>query len=48
MADETPPSDTVADMNVAAIERANLSPETLLLVRLAAQVAVDAPPASLR
>ena len=47
MTDETPLLDTIAAMNVASIERANLSPETLLLVRLAALVAVDAPPASL-
>jgi alkylhydroperoxidase/carboxymuconolactone decarboxylase family protein YurZ len=33
-------------MSAASVERANLSPEALMLVRLAALVAVDAPPAS--
>lgn len=46
MPEETPLLDTLADMTAASVERADLSPEVLLLVRLAALVAVDAPPAS--
>jgi hypothetical protein len=33
-------------MTTASIERSNLDPKTLMLVRLAALVAVDAPPVS--
>jgi len=43
---ETPLLDTILEMSAASVERANLSPEALMLVRLAALVAVDAPPAS--
>lgn len=43
---ENPLLDTVLEMTAASVERADLSPEALMLVRLAALVAVDAPPAS--
>jgi alkylhydroperoxidase/carboxymuconolactone decarboxylase family protein YurZ len=53
MADETPESsadtpvlDVLAAMTAASLERTTLDPQTLLLVRLAALVAVDAPPLS--
>lgn len=46
MAEGSPVLDTLADMTAASIARADLSPEALLAVRLAALVAVDAPPAS--
>lgn len=42
----TPVLDLVADMTTASIERSDLDPKTLMLVRLAALVAVDAPPIS--
>jgi alkylhydroperoxidase/carboxymuconolactone decarboxylase family protein YurZ len=47
----TPPADTpvldlVTQLNTASIERSNLDPSTLMLVRIAALVAVDAPPIS--
>ncbi len=35
--------DTLADITAASVSRSDLSPEGLLLVRLAALVAVDAP-----
>ena len=39
----TPVLDLLTDMTTASIERSNLDPKTLMLVRLAALVAVDAP-----
>jgi len=42
----TPVLDTLADINMASIEHSNLMPRELMLARLAALVAVDAPPAS--
>ena len=44
-ADE-PVLDVLAAMTAASLERSNLNPQTLLLVRLAALVALDAPPMS--
>lgn len=46
MTEETPLIDTIADMTAASVARANLSPEVLMLVRLAALAAVDAPATS--
>jgi alkylhydroperoxidase/carboxymuconolactone decarboxylase family protein YurZ len=49
MADETserPVLDLLAEMTAASLERSSLDPQTLMLVRLAALVAVDAPPLS--
>jgi 4-carboxymuconolactone decarboxylase len=43
---ETPVLDLLAGMTAGSIEATNLDPETLMLVRIAALVAVDAPPAS--
>jgi hypothetical protein len=43
---ETPVLDLLATMTAASIEATNLDPESLMLVRIAALVAVDAPPAS--
>ena len=43
---DTPVLDLLAEMTTASIERSNLDPKTLMLVRLAALVAVDAPPVS--
>jgi alkylhydroperoxidase/carboxymuconolactone decarboxylase family protein YurZ len=43
---DTPVLDLVMSMNADSIEASNLDPETLMLVRIAALVAVDAPPAS--
>lgn len=43
---DNPLLDTVVEMNAASIGRIDASLEGLLLVRLAALVAVDAPPAS--
>lgn len=42
----TPVLDTIADINMASIEHAQLSPRELMLARIAAMIAVDAPPAS--
>jgi hypothetical protein len=44
--DETPVLDLLATMTAASIEASSLDTETLMLVRIAALVAVDAPPAS--
>jgi hypothetical protein len=44
--DETPVLDLLATMTTASIEASDLDPEELFLVRIAALVAVDAPPAS--
>ena len=46
MPDETPVLDTLADITAASIEHNSLPPRELMLVRLAALIAVDAPPAS--
>ena len=47
MADtETPVLDLLGKMNADAIEASSLDAETLMLTRIAALVAVDAPPAS--
>ena len=43
---ETPVLDLLAKMNADSIEASNLDPDELMLVRIAALVAVDAPPAS--
>jgi 4-carboxymuconolactone decarboxylase len=43
---ETPVLDLLASMTTDSIEASSLDEETLLLVRIAALVAVDAPPAS--
>jgi len=43
---ETPLLDLLASMNASSIESTNLDPRSLMLVRIAALVAVDAPPAS--
>ena len=43
---ENPLLDTVLEMTSASVDRVEFSDEVLLLVRLAALVAVDAPPAS--
>ena len=45
-AGETPVLDLLAGMTADSIEASDLDPETLMLVRIAALVAVDAPPAS--
>jgi alkylhydroperoxidase/carboxymuconolactone decarboxylase family protein YurZ len=44
--DQTPVLDTISAMTVASLERCDLSPDVLVLVRLAALAAVDARPAS--
>lgn len=43
---DTPVLDLLASMTADSIEASSLDPETLMLVRIAALVAVDAPPAS--
>ena len=43
---ETPVMDVLVAMTAASLERTTLDPQTLMLVRLAALVAVDAPPLS--
>ena len=43
---DTPVLDLLARMNTDAIETTTLDPEQAMLVRIAALVAVDAPPAS--
>ena len=43
---ETPVLDLLKRINSASIESSSLDEETLMLVRIAALVAVDAPPAS--
>ena len=43
---ETPVLDLVTDMTAASIEASSLDAETLMLVRIAALIAVDAPPVS--
>ena len=46
MTDETPVLDTLADITAASLEHNSLAPREFMLVRLAALIAVDAPPAS--
>jgi hypothetical protein len=49
MTDETnntPVLDLIANMTAASIEASTLDPNALMLVRIAALVAIDAPPAS--
>lgn len=43
---DTPVLDTLVDMTAASLEHNTLSPRELMLARLAALIAVDAPPAS--
>jgi len=43
---ETPVLDLIASMTADSIEASSLDPETLMLVRIAALAAVDAPPVS--
>lgn len=43
---DNPLLDTIVEMTSASVDRVDFSDEVLLLVRLAALVAVDAPPAS--
>jgi Carboxymuconolactone decarboxylase family len=43
---DTPVLELLTDMTTASIERCELDPKTLMLVRLAALAAVDAPPVS--
>ena len=45
-ADDEPVMDVLAAMTAASLERTTLDPQTLMLVRLAALVAIDAPPMS--
>ncbi len=44
--DETPLLDLLKDMTASSLDATNLDEQTLMLVRIAALVAVDAPPAS--
>jgi len=46
MSEERPLLDTVMEMTAASMINSNLGPRELMLVRLAALAAVDAPPAS--
>ena len=46
MADDTPVLDLIASMTADSIEASSLDPEKLILVRIAALVAMDAPPVS--
>jgi alkylhydroperoxidase/carboxymuconolactone decarboxylase family protein YurZ len=46
MTTETPVLDTLADITAASLEHNSLAPRELMLARLAALIAVDAPPAS--
>jgi alkylhydroperoxidase/carboxymuconolactone decarboxylase family protein YurZ len=43
---DTPVLDLLASMTAGSIEASSLDPDQLMLVRLAALVAIDAPPAS--
>jgi len=43
---ETPVLDLLGKMTADSLETSSLDPETLMLVRIAALIAVDAPPAS--
>lgn len=46
MPDDTPLLDTLLAMTAASIEECDLAPRELMLARIAALAAVDAPPAS--
>jgi alkylhydroperoxidase/carboxymuconolactone decarboxylase family protein YurZ len=46
MPTDAPVLDTLTDINVTSIEHSHLMPRELMLARIAALVAVDAPPAS--
>lgn len=46
MSTDTPVLDTIADITTASIEHSSGSPREFMLARLAALIAVDAPPAS--
>ena len=46
MTAETPVLGTLADITAASVEHNSLSPREFMLVRMAALIAVDAPPAS--
>ncbi len=46
MTAETPVLDTLADITAASLERCSLAPRELMLARIAALIAVDAPAAS--
>jgi len=46
MTAETPVLDTLADITAVSLEHNSLAPRELMLTRIAALIAVDAPPAS--
>ena len=46
MSNGTPVLDTIVDITTASIEHNSVSPRDFMLARLAALIAVDAPPAS--
>ncbi|MGH3297426.1 MAG: hypothetical protein ACRDP7_37100 [Trebonia sp.] len=46
MSTETPVLDTIVDITTASIDHNSVSPRDYMLARLAALIAVDAPPAS--
>lgn len=46
MTTETPVLDTLAEITAASLEHNALAPRELMLVRMAALIAMDAPPAS--
>ena len=46
MPDDTPVLDALADITAASLARNSLPPRELMLARMAALIAVDAPPAS--
>jgi alkylhydroperoxidase/carboxymuconolactone decarboxylase family protein YurZ len=46
MTDETPVLDTLVDITAVSLEHSSLAPRELMLIRIAALIAVDAPPAS--
>jgi alkylhydroperoxidase/carboxymuconolactone decarboxylase family protein YurZ len=46
MTTETPVLDTLADLTAASLEHNSLAPRELMLVRIAALIAMDAPPVS--
>jgi hypothetical protein len=46
MPTETPVLDTITDMNAAALDHSDLASRDMMLARLSALIAIDAPPAS--
>jgi alkylhydroperoxidase/carboxymuconolactone decarboxylase family protein YurZ len=46
MTDETPVLDTLVEITAVSLEHTSLAPRELMLARIAALIAVDAPPAS--